>query len=40
MRNFELTGATLNRLNDLIAQTHGNLNTIVEEWCNCTGFGG
>lgn len=40
MKNFEISETTLNHLNDLVAQKQENQIIAVNEWCNCTGFGG
>lgn len=40
MKEFEISEATLNCLNELVAQNQVPQTTIVDEYCNCTGFGG
>lgn len=40
MEKFEISKATLDRLNELVAQNQEPQNTIVDDYCNCTGFGG
>lgn len=40
MEKFEISEATLSRLNELVAQSQETKATIVEDYCNCTGFGG
>ena len=40
MKEFEISEAMLDRLNDLLSQDLRTETTIVEDYCNCTGFGG
>jgi len=40
MEKFEISKATLDRLNELAAQNQETETRIVDEYCNCTGFGG
>ena len=40
MNKFEISEATLNRLNDLVAQNPENQVSSLADYCKCTGFGG
>lgn len=40
MKQFEITEATLAKLNDLTVQSPAIKTTILQDYCNCTGFGG
>lgn len=40
MNKFEISEATLNRLNELIAQKPEDQLSSLEDYCKCTGFGG
>ena len=40
MKQFEISSETMSRLNELVAQNQRTETTPLEEWCNCTGFGG
>lgn len=40
MKEFEISEATLAHLNDLVVQNQEIQTVIVDDYCNCTGFGG
>ncbi len=40
MEKFKISEETLSRLTEIVAQSQETETTIVDEYCNCTGFGG